>query len=146
VQSGNLQPAWNLLRRFLEVNDERNVTAVIGPEPPPRPDAMQILQQVGQVAMQLAQRGDPGAGQIVQMIQTAMQNERQAQRGPDGEVLSSQALSQPLQNGGADAGSGASSVGAMDVPTIAPNPHDMIAVQMGPAGFEAAAPVAMNGV
>jgi hypothetical protein len=136
VQAGDMTMAWNLLRRFLEVNNERNVTGTIGPEPPPGPDPAFIMQKAVQAIGQLIQtlqkqaQANPMAAQIAQALTQIVQNAMQ-----EGQQAAAQQGNQDQQANGMGGGMGNGAGGGGLPFGIAANPHDMLSVNVGPSGF-----------
>ncbi len=130
VQAGDLSMEYHMMRRLLEEMGERDIEGWIGTEPG-AVDPFVVLHTLMAGLQQAAQKGDMAAEQLLQAAQQAVQQMQSQQPAP-----SRPSATLPPLGGGP--GSGVS---------VAPNPHDMMPVQVGPQGF-AAAPLpvpAING-
>lgn len=84
---GDMTAIWTVstqVARILYRGDPKNI---FGPEPQPPPSAEQILQTIAAAIQQFAQMGDPGAGQLLQMLQQLSQSQpgAGAPSGPQGQ-------------------------------------------------------------
>lgn len=115
---GDMTAIWTVstqVARILYRGDPKNI---FGPEPQPPPSAEQILQTIAAAIQQFAQMGDPGAGQLLQMLQQLSQS--QPGQGPGG----------PQQGGGPQS-QGPQIKESLAFKDLAPNQQDAMAQMAG---------------